>query len=60
MTSGGRTTSRAAAYVREMRSVRDTHGERYLRETRRIDTEAIDDVLERIDALGWHPAVYFH
>ncbi len=55
--------AQAAAYVREMRPVRDTHGERYLRELRRIDTEeveAIGDVLERIDALGWHPSVYFH
>ena len=32
----------------------------YFRGVRRIDTEAIADVLERIDAIGWHPAVYFN
>ncbi len=50
----------AATYVREMQPVRGTHGERYLRETRRIDTDAIADVLERTDAIGWHPAVFFN
>jgi hypothetical protein len=35
-------------------------GETYFRDVRRIDTEAISDVLERIDAIGWHPAVYFN
>lgn len=50
----------AAAYVAEMRPIRGTPGERYLREERRIDTDAIADVLERTDAIGWHPAVYFH
>ncbi len=49
----------AATYVREMEPVRGTHGERYFRETRRIDTDAIADVLERSHAIGWHPAVYF-
>ena len=43
-----------------MRPVRGTPGERYLRETRRINTEGIADVLERADAIGWHPSVYFH
>jgi putative DNA primase/helicase len=52
--------AQGAAYVREMRPVRGSRGERYLSETRRIEVEAIGDVLERIDALGWHPAVYFH
>jgi hypothetical protein len=32
----------------------------YLQKTRKIDVAAIEDVLERVDALGWHPAVYFH
>jgi hypothetical protein len=50
----------AAAYVREMRSVRSSPGERYLRESRRIDTEAVTDVLERVDAIGWLPRAYFH
>jgi hypothetical protein len=35
-------------------------GETYFRDVRRIDTEAIADVLERIAATGWHPAVYFN
>jgi hypothetical protein len=34
--------------------------ETYFRDVRRIETEAIADVLERIDAIGWHPAVYFN
>ena len=50
----------AAAYIREMRPVRGTPGERYLGEIRRIDTDTIADVLERTDAIGWHPRVYFH
>jgi hypothetical protein len=33
--------------------------ERYLTEARKIDTDAIADVLERIDAIGWHPSVLF-
>lgn len=32
----------------------------YLRDVRAIDGNAIADVLERIDAIGWHPAVYLH
>ena len=35
-------------------------GETYFRGVRRIDTEAIADLHERIDAIGWHPAVYFN
>ena len=31
----------------------------YLRVERKIDTEVIADVLERVDAIGWHPAVPF-
>jgi len=37
-----------------------TPGERYLQETRRIDTGAIQDILARVDAIGWHGAVYFN
>ena len=51
---------RAADYARKMRPVRGTPGERYLREIRRIDTEAVADVLKRIDFIGWRPSVYFH
>ncbi len=55
-----RTLATAGAYVAEMRPVRGKPGERYLREERRIEPDAIADVLERTDAIGWHPAVYFH
>lgn len=49
----------AASIVAEMRPVRGTPGEAYLRDARKIDTDAIADVLERGDAIGWHPEVYF-
>jgi hypothetical protein len=55
-----RSLIRAADYVRKMRPVRGTPGERYLREIRRIDTDEIADVVERVDAVGWCPKVYFH
>jgi putative DNA primase/helicase len=45
--------------VSEIVPIVGTPGERYLRETRRIDTSAIADVLERTDAIGWHPSVLF-
>ncbi len=48
------------AYVRELGPVRGSPGERYLRVERKIDTDAIAEVLERVDALGWHPSVYFN
>jgi putative DNA primase/helicase len=37
-----------------------TPGEAYLRDIRKIDIAAIEDVLERTDAIGWHPNIYFH
>jgi putative DNA primase/helicase len=40
--------------------IRGTDGERYLRETRGIDTDAIADLIERTNGVGWHPKVYFH
>jgi hypothetical protein len=55
-----RSLVKAATYVREMRPVRGTPGERYLREIRRIDTDAVADVLERVDVIGWRPRAYFH
>jgi putative DNA primase/helicase len=55
-----RSLVRAAECVQKMRPVRGTPGERYLREIRRIDTEEVGDVLERVDAIGWRPQVYFH
>ena len=44
----------------EMRPILGTPGERYLRDARKIVTSAIEDVLERTDGVGWHPAVYFN
>ena len=44
----------------ELRPVLGTPGETYLRDVRKIVTSAIEDVLERTDAIGWHPAVYFN
>jgi hypothetical protein len=44
----------------EMRPVLGSPGETCLRDARRINTSAIEDVLERTNAIGWHPAVYFN
>ena len=55
--------ARARAYARQIVSeivpIVGTPGETYLRDVRRIDTSAIRDVLDRADAIGWHPQVYF-
>jgi len=48
-----------ADIVRELVPVRRTPGEQYLSSVRKIDTGAIADVLERTDAIGWHPSVLF-
>jgi hypothetical protein len=50
----------AKQIMSEMVPILGTPGERYLRDVRKIDTSAIADVLERTDAIGWHPAVYFN
>jgi hypothetical protein len=50
----------AARLVAEMVPIKGSPGERYLADVRRIDTTAIIDALERVDAIGWHPSVYFH
>jgi hypothetical protein len=42
-----RALATAAAYVAEMRPLRGTPGERYLRDARQINTDTIADVLER-------------
>jgi hypothetical protein len=44
----------------EMRPILGSPGETYLRDARKIVTSAIEDVLERTEAIGWHPAVYFN
>jgi len=43
-----------------MRPLAGSPGETYLRDVRNIDVAAIEDVLDRTDAIGWHPAVYFN
>jgi hypothetical protein len=39
--------------------VAGTAGEVFLRDVRKINVDAIRDVIERPDAIGWHPSVYF-
>jgi hypothetical protein len=57
---GERDFASAARIVAGLRPVLDSPGERFLAQVRLIDTQAIRDVLERTDAIGWHPAVYFN
>jgi Toprim domain-containing protein/CHC2-type zinc finger protein len=45
--------------VSEIVPLTGTAGETYLRDIRKINVEAIRDVLDRTDAVGWHPACYF-
>jgi CHC2-type zinc finger protein len=58
--SARRAVVQAARIVSEMRPISGTPGETYLRDVRKIDVDAIEDVLSTADAIGWHPAVYFH
>jgi hypothetical protein len=46
--------------VSEIRPVIGSPGERYLPDVRKIDGAAIEVVLSRTDAIGWHPAVYLN
>jgi putative DNA primase/helicase len=55
-----RVATTVARIVAGIRPIAGSPGEMFLREKRRIDTAPIGDVLERTDAIGWHPAVYFH
>jgi hypothetical protein len=48
-----------AGLVGEIGPVRRTPGAQYLSSVRKIDTDAIAGVLERTDAIGWHPSVLF-
>jgi CHC2 zinc finger len=50
----------AARIVGELVPIKGTPGEVYLAEARKIDVDAIADVLERVDAIGWHPSIYFN
>jgi hypothetical protein len=50
----------AAGIVRELRPICGSPAERYLRVVRRIDVDAIADVLKKSDPIGWHPEVYFN
>jgi Toprim domain-containing protein/CHC2-type zinc finger protein len=54
-----RTEATVARIVTSLLPLRWTAGEAYLAR-RAIDVEAIADVLTRVDAIGWHPAVYFN
>jgi putative DNA primase/helicase len=49
----------AARIVADLVAIKGTPGEQYLREVRKIDTDAVADVLERVDAIAWHPSVLF-
>lgn len=55
-----RTRRLIKAYIRELVPIRGSPGEQYLAEERKIATDAIADVLERTDAIGWHSAVHFY
>lgn len=50
----------AAEIAAGMVPIKGTPGEAYLRVVRKIDTDAIADVLGRVDALGWNPSVKFN
>jgi hypothetical protein len=49
----------AAAILKGIVPLLGTPGEAYLRNIRKINTDAIVDVLERDDAIGWNPQVFF-
>ena len=59
--------TRRAAFVREQIAtlgrelvpVHGTPGELYFRDVRRINTDAITDVIQRTNAISWHPSVLF-
>jgi hypothetical protein len=51
--------TRIAAIARELVPVRSSPGGLWLREARAIDANLIADILERTDAIGWHPSVLF-
>jgi hypothetical protein len=55
-----RALASARRIVGELVRVTGSPGEAYLRDVRKIGVSAIVDVLARIDAIGWHPAVYFN
>jgi putative DNA primase/helicase len=48
-----------ASILDEIVPLRGSPGEAFLRDVRRIDVDAIADVLDQTDAIGWHPAVPF-
>jgi putative DNA primase/helicase len=58
--AAARTRRLITAYIRELGPIRKSPGEGYLAEERKINTDAIADVLKRVDAVGWHPAVHFY
>lgn len=50
----------ARRITRELVPLIGTPAETYLAQIRKIDVGALEDVLSRCDALGWHPSVYFN
>jgi putative DNA primase/helicase len=58
------TDERVAAYigdiVADLKPLHVSPGVIYFRETRHIHTDPISDVLDRTDAIGWHPAIKFN
>lgn len=54
------TPTSVARIIGELAPLKDTPGEAYLRDVRRIDVSVISNVLGRTDAIGWHPSVYFN
>jgi hypothetical protein len=59
-TSDPQTEASVARIAAGLSPIRGSIGEAYLKEKRGIDTEAIADVLARVEAIGWHPSVYFN
>jgi hypothetical protein len=57
---GERNLDSVRRIVSALRPIVGTPAEHYLADIRRIDTMAIRDELERTDAIGWNPGVYFH
>ncbi|MGO9428338.1 toprim domain-containing protein [Rhodoblastus sp.] len=56
-----RALASAAQYVSEIRPLISAPiALAYISDHRKIDVAAVQDVLSRTDAIGWHPAVYFN
>jgi hypothetical protein len=49
----------AACIIAGLQPIAGTLGEQYLRSVRKIDCNAIRDVLGEVDSIGWHPSLFF-